>query len=115
MSFCFRNFSVAWVTTTLNTITAEHRNLREILLHGADLFKCIVSLVNARRVVGDELFQQWMDFDRSLIRLWESHAVRIRITYPSGRREELCEFMGDLLPETMKRGLVELVGPSELR
>ena len=55
------------------------------------------------------MFQQWMDLDRALVQLSESHAVRIRITYCSGKREGVYEFVEGLLPETIERGIAELV------
>ena len=84
---------------TLKTITSEHRNLREISIHGRDLFNSVAFPTNA---------PQWMDLDRALIQLWESHAIRIRFTHCSGRGEDVCEVAGALLPEAMEREVVEL-------
>ena len=90
---------------TLKTITSEHRKLWEISIHGRDLFNSVTFPTNA---------PQWMDLDRALIQLWESHAIRIRFTHCSGRREDVCEVVGALLPEAMEREIVELVNLPDL-
>jgi hypothetical protein len=55
------------------------------------------------------MLEHWEVLDRTLVQLRESHAVRITITYDSPvRKEEACEFVRKLVPETMERGIVKL-------
>ena len=99
--------SVAWVSSTLKTITSRHRDLREVLIEVHALSDPTVWPTDAADVE-DEIWEEWEDLDRTLVQLWESHAVRAKIKYYSGKREESREFMEDLLPEVTKRGIVEL-------
>lgn len=51
-----------------------------------------------------------MNVDHSLVRLWESHAIRTRATYSTVRgKETVCEYIMGLLPEGTKRGIIKLV------
>ena len=94
---------------TLKTITFEHRDLRKVSFC-CHSFPEFGDHFTARMVAGEELYGHWMDLDRTLIRLWESHAVHMEILYYSkGKGKRACEFVGDLLPEVTKRGIIKLV------
>ena len=57
---------------------------------------------------------RWADLDRFLVQLWELNAFRTRVVYVPAGEKEACECIGKLLPEMMKRGIVELVDKREL-
>lgn len=87
----------------LKTITPEHRDLR-ISLH-IPMYPGDVAYSTE-----DEIGRQWADLDRSLIRVWESHGVRTRVVYNSGKEgEQGHEYIAGLLPEVTGRGIAELV------
>ena len=94
----------------LKTITLEHLDLRKVSFHCHSFYNFGDNRTNARTVVGEEMYGHWMDLDRAIIRLWESHAARMEISYRSrGEGERACEFVGGLLPDTIKRGIIKLV------
>ena len=99
VTLCFPYLSVAWVASTLETITSGHRNLQEVSIKGP------AYTVDAE----DDMEEQWVDLERTLIKLWESHAICAKVKYYSGEGGESRRFMENLLPEAMKRGIVELV------
>ena len=112
---CPDGFSIAWVAGTLKTITPGHRNLREVSIQNRALSDPAYCNITGT-VLTNELYGHWVDLDRALIKLWELHAVRAKISYfPGIRRERVREFVEGLLPETTERGIVELVNISHSR
>ena len=104
VTFCIEEFSIAWVTATLKTIKSEHRGLQEVSIKGYAFSDSVFWSTDAASV-GDKTRDQWMELDYVLAQLWESHAVRTKISFHSERGEETCEFVGGLLPETTRRGI----------
>ena len=107
VAFDFEDLSVAWVASTLKTITSRHRDLREVLIVGRTPSGSTTWPTNAT-AVGVQTLGQWVDLERTLIQLWESHAVRTEVKYYSGKGDESRELMENLLPEATKRGIVGL-------
>ena len=63
-------------------------------------------------MVGKTTYQAWLELDRILTQLWESHMTCPKIMYDLSRPVPVVvtrSCMGVLLPELMKRGLVKLV------
>ena len=93
----------------LQTITSEHKDLRQISI----CFSCDITLdgpsANIRENIGEAASEQWLDLDRLLIRFWESHSIRPEISYPYGSRDGPKEVLDCLLPEIMKREIADLV------
>ena len=54
---------------TLKTISSEHRDLRNVSFRCDGFYNFGGRSVNARKVVGEELYGQWMDLDRALVQL----------------------------------------------
>jgi len=90
----------------LQTITSKHRDLQQISIYVPFHFTSIRY---------QETDRQWMDLDRLLVKLWESHAVRTKVMYSAVREEKkaVCEYLGGLLPEMTEKGIIELVGSVE--
>ena len=110
MEFGFQYLSIAWVASTLKTITSRHRDLQGVSIRGCDLSDSTGTGWQANAAAEeDDTREQWMDLERTLVQLWESHAVRAKVEYYSKTREESCELMEKLLPEATKRGVVELL------
>jgi hypothetical protein len=104
-------WSVQWVITALQTISPDHRDLRQITIHipyhspitGAD--------ANIRQAIGETDYTQWLNLDRLLVRLWESHSVRPKVAVPTEQAEgSECtrDHVGHLLPEIANRGIIDL-------
>jgi hypothetical protein len=91
----------------LETITTCHRDLQEVAIHAHFPFALAGGHVDLRQTIREDVFRQWADLDHILIRLMESHAVRVKVTYlPLRRKEEMCEYMNELLPRVTEKGRI---------
>ena len=87
VTFHLQYLSVACVTSTLKTITPEHRDLPEVLIQGRALSNSTDWPTNIA-AVGENTRGQWLDLERIPTQLWESHAARTKIGYYPGMRGE---------------------------
>ena len=70
--------SVKWITTTLKT-ASKHRDLREISIH-LDSYVAIVGAGgDVVQVIGEEIWEEWLDLDRLLVQFWESSSIRPKV------------------------------------
>ena len=92
---------VEWITLTLQTIGQEHRDLRRISI--------FMPLYSTLIPIGKGTLEQWLDLDRTLVNLWESHSISLRVLRPGGQ-VRTAECIGPLLLEMTRRGRIELVG-----
>ena len=99
MSFMVYPCGAEWLTTALQTITPEHRNLRQIS----------ISVLDAWQTAGDAICGQWLSLDRLLVQLLESRSIHPNVVLGGmqGTGKRYC--IERLLPELTKRGLVELI------
>ena len=99
---------VKWVAVGLRTITSAHKDLREVSI----IIPFLATPID--RYFGEGTYRQWTDLDRVLIQLWQSYSVRTKLVYAARggpeAGERVCEFIRNLLPETMKGGAIDLVG-----
>ena len=106
-----------WAISALQTITPNHRYFQRVSIQvpyidsAPDSPISRADLANVRRVVGkgEATCMQWLELDRLLLQLRETHSIRLEVLcyeYPdeTGR---LC--VGTLLPGVMKRGIADLV------
>jgi hypothetical protein len=96
---------VGWVTMALQTITSNHRDLRQITIRMPDYlnhFDILVGITQPHTAVESE---QWANLDRLLVRLWESHLIRSNLISTIG---DTRYQMKDLLPEVTKRGATDI-------
>jgi hypothetical protein len=94
-----------WVTTTLRTVTPDHRGLRQISLD----FSIGARFQYANPGGAEEAVRtQWSELDHLLTQLWESHSIRPKVLYNIPPQRARIR-VGALLPETMTRGIVDLV------
>ena len=98
--------------TTLRTVTSDHRKLEQVtlaILSSRGLRDC----EELRHVDGGVAYQEWLELDRLVAQLDESHSIRLKVllntrrTDPDGSGER--RRMGILLPEVMASGIVDLV------
>ena len=71
---------------------------------------------DAKDAVRGAAYTEWLELDRILVQLHESHSIRLKVLYNprigiEGSRERAR--MNVLLPEAMKRGMVGLVRGDE--
>ncbi|KAF9789320.1 hypothetical protein BJ322DRAFT_1105182 [Thelephora terrestris] len=97
-----------WTTVALKTITSKHTQFKKV-----SIFIPVVDpalLGEAIGFFGKTFLDRWMDFDRVLVQLWESHAIHTQAIYLTEQQEkEARDFIGSLLPEMTRRGIVKMV------
>ena len=67
---------------------------------------------NVNLAIGDVIYGQWSDLDRLLVQLWESHPIRpvaVVFTKWVGELKKMRDWIGRLLPEITKRGVIDIV------
>lgn len=70
-----------------------------------------------RRAIGEAVYEEWLELDRLVVRLWESHPFLLRVRYnvPShvdGQCARRC--MNSLLPEVTARGIADFTPEGEV-
>jgi len=98
---------VKWITMALQTITPEHRDLRRISIQVHYAF--IYYGMGFREFIGEVACREWLDLDRLLVQLWESRSIRPRVGSRGMEWDSTLQFIGCLLPEITKRGIVDPV------
>jgi len=109
--------SVQWVSTTLRTITTDHRKLREVLFYAPCLHCGSTSTstfdhtnpADITRRIGEVAYKQWLEFDRLLARIWESHSIHLKVLCYKRQDGTDCRCANSLLPEVTRRGIADLV------
>ena len=98
---------VEWVTAALQTITPNHRDLRQITIRIPHHLTHAGVLANIERSIGEAHARLWLDLDLFLAQLWETRSIRTKV---------ICTTEGSmgvniecLFPEMMKRGIIDLV------
>ena len=109
-----------WVAMTIRTITPNHTNLRQISLCYGDryLYPESTNPAHFRVLVGETAYQEWLDFDRLLVQLCESHPIRLRVLYGGSMSTSLKSMtrscMESLFPEAAARGVADLINYDDL-
>ena len=109
--FGLDSWSVKWITTALQTITPEHQDIRQILIHIPYHLFFYTSIGQVTRMASSE---GWLDLDRLLVQSWESRSIQPTAICATRREAEyntrFC--VTHLLPEITRRGMIviDLVG-----
>lgn len=105
-----------WIAGSLRTITHNHRDLKWIRIDIPHAFdrsgSGLNDLIRLTHAAGEGVYQRWLELDRILAQLQESHSIRLTVYYdpPTGMsRARVRGYMSNLLPVVMTRGIVELV------
>ena len=111
--------SPQWVANTLRTITPNHRNLQRIWVWYGNRHRDTYRVTDGFRTsIRETNYQGWLELDRLLVELWESHSVRLMVLYGGSAstafrpRTKLCT--ESLFPEITVRGIVELINYDDL-
>lgn len=108
--FRLNSLHVQWVAMALGTITSEHRDLEQISIYIPPSLVPQGDPANIARTVGEEVYSQWVQLDRSFAKLWESHAIYVRVKYNASKEKGAArECIENLLPGVAKKGIIELV------
>ena len=101
------------VAMTLRAVTSNHTNLRQITLYVPHTaYGPTLNLADLMDELGETEYGHWLELDRVLAQLWESHSIRPRVLHfaPSGEKErESNSCVHALLPEITRRGIADLV------
>jgi hypothetical protein len=95
------------LTATLETLTAENRDLRQISIY---LPFHRIPRGDARSFFGDDIYQKWLGLDRLLVQFWELHSIRTKVVVTESMwgDEEMKGRIGRLFPEMAARGIVDV-------
>lgn len=99
--FRCKSLEIGWITATLRTITSQHQDFQQACLNFCD----VCDLAELDPGMG------WPDLDRLLVQVWESRSIRAKLEYTEFQRRAggLMDLVVRLLPESMKRGTINLV------
>ena len=107
--FRLGSLRVEWITLALQAVGHKHRDLRRISIDVPSYLTHIHVDPDIRVAIGEGTFEQWLDLDRVLVHLWESHSIRPSVMRTWMRGDKVVgNFIGSLLPEMMKRGMIDL-------
>ena len=106
------------VASILQAITREsHKNLQRILLDAPYIIDSLdinpTDPTNVRHAIGEAAYAGWLELDRLLVQLWESHSVRSEVQYYvplSVGEENTTDCVKNLFPEATARGSIHLIG-----
>ena len=113
------SWNAKWITMALQTITPKHRDLRQISVHLPTCWPPSHVDAGTSETSEEAALVQWPDLDRLLVKFWESRLIRPRVIYPLVFRTtkggmpysgSMKDWIRRLLPETMGRGIIDLVG-----
>jgi hypothetical protein len=101
---------VDWIITALQSITPKHRDLRGISISVPHDLPFGTTGLGVWQAIGEAVFGQWLDLDRLLVQLWESHLIRRKVVCTTRMEERgTIGHVGCLLPEATKAGMIDLV------
>ena len=105
--FQSETLGVEWITLAVRVITREHRDLRQISVNVPFHLTCLYLNGGIRKIIGDELFEQWLDLDRVLVYIWESLSIHTNVRWTGGVQKGFSgDYIECLLPEMTRRGMV---------
>ena len=96
--------SIEWATTALETITPEHRDIRQISFD-----------VPPDLTATDTEANQWLALDLLLVQFWESRSIRPKVTRLPKWEQEVGDHTRCLLPEVTKRRIMDIMDIAESR
>ena len=99
-----------WITTTLRTITRNHKDLRHVLL---DVLRVPhISFIDPggfNHAFGDTIYAEWLELDRLFVQLSLSHPIFLTVLYPTPLRGSAGACVEGLLPEATTRGVAHMI------
>jgi len=103
--------TVDWITMALQTITPEHRDLRQISVYLPYHLTHLRVGANSGRYLEEETSREWVDLDHFLVQFWELRSIRPRVGCArQGEEGQNVEHsIGFLLPEATKRGIIDSI------
>ena len=111
-------YNPKWIIVMLQSVTRNHGNLQRVSITVPQVlyrpgFRDLEP-INMLTAVGRTAFWQWLELDKLLAQLQESHSIRPEVLFnvpPSMDREQAMNFTHSMLPRLTMRGLVGLRWP----
>ena len=104
-----RSRTVKWITTALQS-AVSNPHLRETEIHVPYFLTFLDVGVDVRLAIGEGLFRQWLDLDRFLVQSWGSRSIPPKVIHTTRRGvSDVRDYIGCLLPEVTRRGIVDSV------
>ena len=102
---------VDWIPMELQSITPKHQDLRQISIHLPGRMIPLSADTDARERMGETIYGQWLDFDRLLVQFWESRSILPRMVclMPTEAERAVRHFVGSILPEATRSGIIDLL------
>jgi len=96
---------VEWITTAFKSTVPELPELRRISIH----IPYNLAAFDVKRTRFGH-YGHWLDLDRLLAQFWESRSARPKVicTALMGEERDMRDFIGCLLPELTRRGMLDL-------
>jgi len=104
-----QSLTVKWISLALQAVTSDHQDLRRISVDVPYHLAGLRVGEDPWRVIGEGLVEEWFGLDRILLHLLESLSIRTDVIWTwGGSVRVLGNYIGCLLPEVMKRGMVTI-------
>ena len=112
VSFLVTWSSVKWIILALQTVTHEHRDFRQMFFRASEARPRLPGNIDGsgiRKTIGEPAFNQWLELDHLLVKFWDTHSIRLKVSYNALRDEwkKIEVWVKCLLPEMAKRGLID--------
>ena len=109
-----------WITATLRTIVSNRRDrdVLQISLRASGILHALpydfvpgTGPAGLRNAIGETKYQEYLELDHLLPRLWESRSVRLKVAYdvPYWLEEDGSSCMEILFPEVTAGGAIDLI------
>ena len=106
------NLDPGWITSTLRTITRDHRNLQLVKIDVSDvLFDIDDDGANIEDFLKRNVHERWLELDLLLAQLCESHSISLEVSCDAYRmvdEDDAGSLLEYLLPEVMGKGKVKI-------
>jgi len=108
--FRLESRGIDWANAILQTITPEHRDFQQLTIYVPYSPSLCDDETDVEWAIGEQGVGRFLELDRLLVRLWESHSIRPKILYyaPMGTEEGIIKCMRRLLPGIKRRGIMDL-------
>ena len=98
---------VEWITLALQDVTRKSQDLRRISVNAPCHLTHLGVNECLRQAVGEDVLEEWLDLDRTLVHLLESLPIHTNVRWTRRRREGVMEdCVGRFFPEMTRRGMV---------
>lgn len=104
-----------WISSTLQTISQDHQDLRHITIRLFNLFYSVDSWVTDQVIFlhpeAGTILQNWLNLDCVLVRLQESHSIHVKLLYRAPahvRGRNAKGYLAIMLPGVMTGERVEI-------